>query len=667
MDGDSAIQLKVAATAVEDAGRGVGRIDPLMLLSLGSSTGSFFAINGRRNGYVRTPPQHLRSWDGELLLIESTTRANTGVAEGALVVVAVHALAKLALSLRIKKQSAFGPEVLRRNLEGVPLAIGDRCRLPLTNRQEAKLHLFAVEPDGPCLIDDFTEFNETENPVGKGAPAADGPQYKDLGSLLRVVDGVREVVEWPMRHRGVFAHLGIAPPKGIWLDGPTGTGKTTIARAVAAETKSYFQTVNAAEIVDKFYGGSKQQLRNTFETARKPATSIIFIDEIDAILQNRDMLSGEKQVEHRIVAQLLTLMDGLAERGEVMVFAATNLPGGIDPALRHPCRFDREIRVDPPDREGRREILAVHTRTMPSDRDVNLSKLASPTNGDVGADIAVLCREAAMSALRRGGEIAVGKTPQGASIFVAAHDWEAAPREVTPTVLREVFIEIPEAHSAAVAGIDQLRERLVRAVHLPLGESARFTRLGVQPPRGVLLQGRPAPGKTLVARALATQAQAGFISVRGPEMPAERLGASERVLREIFARARLAAPWVIFFNEIDAVAGRRGSGDGATVERLVAQLLTKMDGITPPRGVVVLAATNRVDLIDPALPRSDRFDIVLDRALPDTVSRRSIFAIGSRCRRGRSCGANRGLRGCRHSRNLPAGCAGCVGPRARGE
>jgi transitional endoplasmic reticulum ATPase len=398
-----------------------------------------------------------------------------------------------------------------------------------------------------------------------------------------------------------------------------------IACAVVAETKSDFQTVNAAEIVDKFYGAAKQQLRNTFETARKPATSIIFIDEIDAILQYRDMLSGEKQVERRIVALLLTLMDSLAERGEVMVVAPTNLPGGIDPALRHPCRFDHEIRVDPPDREGRREILAVHTRTMPSDRDVDLSKLASPTNGYVDADIAVLCREAAMSSLRRGGEIAVGKTPDFASIFVAGHDWEAAPREVTPTVLREVSTEIPEAHSAAVVGINQLRDRLVRAVHLPLGESARFTRLGVQPPRAVLLQGRPGPGKTLVARALATEAQAGFISVRGPELPAEWLGASERVLREIFARARLAATCVIFLYEIDAIAGRRGSSGGATVERLVAQLLTEMDGITPPRGVVVLAATNRVDLIDPAVLRSDRFAILLYMPLPDTVSRRSIF------------------------------------------
>jgi transitional endoplasmic reticulum ATPase len=438
---------------------------------------------------------------------------------------------------------------------------------------------------------------------------------------------VREVVELPLRNRAVFAHLGISPPKGVLLVGPPGTGKTMIARAVAAESRAHFITINGPEIVDRYYGASEQQLRTVFETARKRAPTIIFIDEIDAIAQKRDALGGEKQVERRIVAQLLTLMDGLAGRGEVMVLAATNLPDGIDPALRRPGRFDREIRVDPPDREGRREILAVHTRAMPLGGDVDLAVLAAETHGHVGADLAALCREAAMAALRRSGGLMMTGTPDLAALRVEDRDFRVALREVTPSALREVFVEVPDVRWADVAGMDGLRDTLIRAVQQPLADPERFTRLGVRPPRGVLLHGRPGTGKTLIARALATEAQAGFISVRGPELLAEWQGASERALREVFSRARMAAPCIVFFDEIDAIAGRRGSGGGATVERMVAQLLTEMDGITQPGGLMVLAATNRPDLIDPALLRPGRFDLVLEMPLPDAAARAAMLAV----------------------------------------
>ena len=357
-----------------------------------------------------------------------------------------------------------------------------------------------------------------------------------------------------------------------------------------------------------------------FETARKRAPAIIFIDEIDAIAQKRDALSGEKQVERRIVAQLLTLMDGLAGRGEVIVLAATNLPDGIDPALRRPGRFDREIRIDPPDREGRREILAVHTRAMPLGGNVDLAALAAETHGYVGADLAALCREGAMAALRRSGGLSPTVTPDLATLRVEGRDFQAALREITPSALREVFVEVPDVRWGDVAGIDGLRETLIRAVQQPLAEPERFARLGVRPPRSVLLHGRPGTGKTLIARALATEAQAGFISIRGPELLTEWQGASERALREIFNRARMASPCIVFFDEIDAIAGRRGGG-GATVERMVAQLLTEMDGITQPGGLVVLAATNRPDLVDPALLRPGRFDLVVEMPLPDEAAR----------------------------------------------
>jgi len=630
MSHDTTLALTVAQATAEDAGRGVARIDPAALLALGGGTGALLAITGQRTAFVRALPQRQALRGQTILHLDTATRLNAGLAVGAQAQVTLHAPPAVAGRLKIEAPAGITQAMAQRGLTGVPLCLGESFRLPLTNGREAELRVIALAPEGPCMLAETTTIEIAARPRETQRETGAGPRYEDLGGLSRVVQRVREVVEWPLRNREVFAHLGIAPPKGVLLVGPPGTGKTMIARAVAAETGSHFITINAPEIVDKYYGASEQQLRATFETARKQAPAIIFIDEIDAIAQKRDALSSEKQVERRIVAQLLTLMDGLAERGEVMVLAATNLPDGIDPALRRPGRFDREIRVDPPDRAGRREILAVHTRAMPLGRDVDLSALAEATHGHVGADLAALCREAGMAALRRDGAMEAGRSPDLAALQVEARDFTAALREITPTALREVFVEIPDIGWDQVAGIDHLRDTLIRAVQLPLAEPARFARLGVKPPRGVLLHGRPGTGKTLIARALASEAQAGFISVRGPELLAEWQGASERALHEIFARARMAQPCVVFFDEIDSIAGRRGSGGGATVERMVAQLLTEMDGITEPGGLVVLAATNRPDLIDPALLRPGRFDLVLEMPIPDEAGRASLFAVHTR-------------------------------------
>jgi transitional endoplasmic reticulum ATPase len=512
--------------------------------------------------------------------------------------------------------------LLARALEGVPLCQGDWFRLPLVDGGEIEFSVQHLEPAGPALGASGTRI-EVSPAAG---PIAETVRYEDLGGLGAVVERVREVVELPLKNRAAFARLGISPPKGVLLSGPPGTGKTMIARAVASETGAHFIAVNGPEIVDRFYGASEQQLRKIFETARVKAPCIIFIDEIDAIAPKREGLSGEKQVERRIVAQLLTLMDGLTGRGEVMVLAATNLPDNIDPALRRPGRFDREIRVAPPDRQGRTEILGVHTRAMPLAPDTDLAALAAATHGYVGADLAALCREAAIAAIRRAGGASVSAADL-AVLEVGMADFSAALKGITPTALREVFVDIPDARWSDVVGLDALRSVLERAILLPLARPDLFAALGIKPPRGVLLHGRPGTGKTLLARALANEAAANFISVRGPELLSEWQGASERALRDLFARARMAAPCILFFDEIDAVAGRRGGADGATVERMVAQLLTEMDGVGEPGGVMVLGATNRPDRIDPALLRPGRFDLVVEIPLPGPAAREAMLKL----------------------------------------
>lgn len=618
------LRRQVEGARAEDAGRGLLRLDPADMATIGVATGGLVAVTGGRTAFARALPLPPVSRGRGKVALDGATRGNAQAAIGEAVALAAAPAPVRARRLRLAVGGAAPAEpALRRALDGVPLAEGDTLRLPLVGGREAALRVAFLEPPGPALLDAATTI-ETEG----GARGGDGVRYEDLGGLGRVVDRIREVVELPLRHRDAFAALGIAPPKGVLLVGPPGTGKTLIARAVATESRAHFIPVNGPEIVDRYYGASEQALRAVFEEARKKAPAVIFVDEIDAIAPKRDALSGEKQVERRIVAQLLTLMDGLAARGEVMVLAATNLPDSLDPALRRPGRFDREIRIDPPDRTGRREILAVHSRAMPLAPDVDLETLAERTPGMVGADLAALCREAAMAALRRAGALSPeGLSVAAADLAVGAADFEEALGSVTPSALRETYVEIPDVRWSDVAGADRLRDALTRAVEWPLRRPALFKRLGIRPPRGVLLHGAPGTGKTLAAKALANEAGCGFIAIRGPELLTHWQGASERALKEIFARARQAAPCILFFDEIDAIAPRRGSGEGATLDRMVAQFLTEMDGVADPPGVVVLGATNRLDRMDPALLRPGRFDLVLRMELPDQAGRAAILAL----------------------------------------
>ena len=620
MSGASAT-LTVAPARPEDASRGIVRLDPAMLLLLEVPTGGLLEIAGASKTYARGLPLPPAQRGGAAIQADANVRANAGVSLGDHVRVSAAPAAPVAAQVKLCAPAGLSPGLLGAALSGVALCAGDQFRLALVDGGQADCRVQSIAPPGPAFAGPATRIEIT----AAAGPSEAAVRYEDLGGLSAAVARVREVVEWPLKHPAAFARLGISAPRGVLLSGPPGTGKTMIARAVAAETKAHFTAVNGPEIVDKYYGASEQQLRKVFETARAQAPAIIFIDEIDAIAPKRDQLSGEKQVERRIVAQLLTLMDGLSGRGQVMVLAATNLPDGIDPALRRPGRFDREIRINPPDRQGRAEILAVHTRAMPLHGDVCLATLAAGTHGYVGADLAALCREAAIAALRRAGLPTAPAAIE--SLRVTAADFATAQQTITPTALREAFVDVPEVPWSAVAGLDEIRARLERAVLRPLRAPEQFAALGVRPPRGVLLHGAPGTGKTLLARALATAAEAGFIAVRGPELLSQWQGASERALREVFARARQAAPCIIFFDEIDAIAGTRGGGDGATVERLVAQLLTEMDGITDPAGVLVLAATNRLDRIDPALLRPGRFDVIIPMPLPDAAARGAMLRL----------------------------------------
>ncbi|MEJ2119008.1 MAG: AAA family ATPase, partial [Alphaproteobacteria bacterium] len=424
--------------------------------------------------------------------------------------------------------------------------------------------------------------------------------YEDIGGLHREVRRVREMIELPLKYPEVFLHLGIEAPKGLLLYGPPGTGKTLIARACAHEVGVQFFHVNGPEIIDKMYGASEAHLRNMFKEAEKAAPAIIFIDEIDAIAQNRGALSGERQLERRVVAQLLALMDGLESRGQITVIAATNMPDELDPALRRPGRFDRELNIGAPDAEARLEILEIHSRGMPLAVDVDMKELARYTHGYVGADLAALCREAAMSALRR---------------------------EIQPSALREISVEVPEVRWSDVGGLDEVKALLTESVLWPLTHRELFTEAGIRPSRGAVLHGPPGTGKTLLAKALAGESEANFLAVKAPQLVSMWAGESEKAVREIFRKARQVTPAIIFFDEIDALAPTRGGGGNQVAERIAAQLLTELDGVEELKGVFVLAATNRLDCVDPALLRPGRFDSLVELKAPDKAERLAILKV----------------------------------------
>ncbi|RLI87311.1 MAG: AAA family ATPase [Archaeoglobales archaeon] len=712
----SEITLKVNQAYPSDSGRGIARLDPDAMLKLQISPGDVIEIEGKRKTVAKVWRAPKRDWGRGIIRVDRFIRENAGVSVGDTVRVRKTAYqpAKVVIIAPLRKMDfrVYGMDIgdyLKHQLLKRPVIEGDL--IPLIGApalagfgkygQQALLFVAVkTEPKGVVIIDELTKVIYRDRPakgferLGRG-----GITYEDIGGLKEELQKVREIIELPLRYPELFQRLGIDPPKGVLLYGPPGTGKTLIAKAVANEIGASFFTINGPEIMSKFYGESEQRLREIFEEAKENAPSIIFIDEIDSIAPKREEVTGE--VERRVVAQLLTLMDGLEERGQVIVIGATNRIDAVDPALRRPGRFDREIEIGVPDREGRFEILQIHTRNMPLEPEYSrefvlpalerlrrmldedgedsglidiaieeiskaeskeevrrivekiippealpelereiikdmLRTIADQTHGFVGADIEALCKEAAMKALRRYlPQIDLTREEIPAelleSIRVTMDDFKEALKGIEPSAMREVLVELPKITWEDVGGLEDVKREIMEAVEWPLRFPEKFRRFGIKPPKGVLLYGPPGTGKTLIAKAVANETKANFISVKGSELLSKWLGESEKAVRKIFRKARQVAPCIVFFDEIDAIAQMRGIEEGSrAVERVVNQLLTEMDGLEELEGVIVIGATNRPDILDPALLRPGRFDRLVYVRPPDKKSRLAIFRIHTR-------------------------------------
>ena len=631
------VQLKVAQAKERDVGRGIVRIGSRYMRMLGCNAGDVVEIEGKSLAAARALYAYPSDENLDIIRMDAILRKNAGVSIGDKVTVR-KASVKRAISVKIapvgyavKFDSQF-TNYIKSQLENYPLVEGNIVQVPVFG-QPLALMVVSTKPSGVVLMDEKTNVITLDRPVSE--QFIKRVTYEDIGGLHEEIQKIREMVELPLRYPELFKRLGIEPPKGVLLYGPPGCGKTLIAKAVANEADAYFIAINGPEIMSKYYGESEQRLREVFEQAKKNAPAIIFIDEIDAIAPKREEVTGE--VEKRVVAQLLSLMDGLEARGDIIVIGATNRINAIDPALRRPGRFDREIYIPPPDKRGRYEILLIHTRNMPLAPDVDLMKLASITHGFVGADLAALCREAAMKALRRilpQIDLEQERIPPEIleKIFVTMDDFMQAFGEITPSALREITIELPTVHWEDVGGLEDVKQQLREAVEWPLKKPELFKRMGIKPPKGVLLYGPPGCGKTLIAKAVATESEANFIAIKGPEVLSKWVGESEKAIREIFRKARMSAPAIIFIDEIDAIAPVRGAGfgDSRVTERIISQLLTEMDGIEKLENVVVIAATNRPDIVDPALLRPGRFDRLIYIPPPDEKARLEILKIHTR-------------------------------------
>ncbi|MGC9133933.1 MAG: AAA family ATPase [Caldisphaera sp.] len=630
------IILRVSEARPRDTGKRRVRIDVDIMKQLNVEPGDIVEIEGKKKTVAVVWPSLPEDQGLDIIRMDGILRKNADINIGDKVIVR-KAIPKQATKVKlaptvhsISVDEGF-KKYVKKKLVGTPVIEGDVIVVPVIG-QAVQLTVIDTRPRGIVIISEKTSVDILEKPMTQiNVPKV---TYEDIGGLREVVSRIRELVELPLRHPELFARLGIEPPKGVLLFGPPGTGKTLLAKAVATESDAYFVAINGPEIMSKFYGESEQRLREIFEEAKKNAPAIIFIDEIDAIAPKRDEVVGE--VERRVVAQLLALMDGLENRGQVIVIGATNRPNAVDPALRRPGRFDREIEVPLPDKQGRLEILQIHTRHMPLDNDVDMERLSEITKGYTGADLAALVKEAAMHALRRylpEIDIEQEKIPVEVleKMVVTMEDFIAAFKEITPSGLREIQVEIPEVHWEDIGGLDSLKQELREVVEWPLKYPNSFKRIGVQPPKGVLLFGPPGTGKTLLAKAVATESGANFITVRGPEVLSKWVGESEKAIREIFKKARQYAPAVVFFDEIDAIAALRGTDEGTRVgERIVSQLLTEIDGITDLQNVVVIAATNRPEMVDPALIRPGRLEKLVYVPPPDERGRLEILQIHTR-------------------------------------
>ncbi|MFI5449281.1 MAG: CDC48 family AAA ATPase [Candidatus Bathyarchaeia archaeon] len=629
------VSLRVADARQRDVGHGKVRIDNDTMQKLGITAGDFVEIHGKKMTVAVAWPAYAEDQGQEIVRMDGLIRRNAGVALNEYVSVKkaevkdAQAIVFAPTDVRLSVDEEFVSFVKRRFMD-MPFIEGDMTLLSIFG-SAVPLIVTRTRPHGAVKIGETSHVQVLSEPTPekKGIPIV---TYEDIGGLHEEIQRIREMVELPLRHPELFQRLGIEPPRGVFLYGPPGCGKTLLAKAVANESDANFYVISGPEIMSKFYGESEARLREIFQKAQETSPSIIFIDEMDAIAPKREEVTGE--VERRVVAQLLSLMDGMGSRGNIIVIGATNRPNAIDPALRRPGRFDREIEIGVPDKAGRNEVLQIHTRNMPLAEDMDLKRLSDVTHGYTGADIASLCREAAMKALRRYiPEINLEEEripPETLEkMVVKMDDFMSAYREITPTAMREVYVEVPQVHWSEVGGLKRVKQELMESVEWPLKKPEVFQRMGIKPPRGILLYGPPGCGKTLLARAVATESEANFISIKGPEIFSKWVGESEKAIREVFRKGRTAAPAIIFFDELDAIVPKRGLGyaDSGASERVISQLLTEIDGIETLQNVLVIAATNRPDILDPAVMRPGRFDRLIYVPSPDVDSLKEIFKV----------------------------------------
>jgi len=629
--------LRVAEALAKDVGRAVARLDPQDMAKIGVGVGDIVQIKGKKPTVAKTMPAYAEDRGKEIIQIDGITRENAqaGLGEKVQIEKIGFENASTVVLAPVTSSKAFISEkdrkYLGRLLEGLPVTIGDKVRATFLGSRYQEFSVVDTNPKGVVLIGPLSNIKvKGEATVQKEKT---GVTYEDIGGLQREIQRIREMIELPLKYPELFEKLGIEAPKGVLLHGPPGCGKTLIARAVANETDAYFLHVSGPEVIHKFYGESEANLRAIFEKASQNAPAIVFLDEIDAIASKREEVRGDQQVERRVVAQLLALMDGLKSRGQVIVIGATNIPNVLDPALRRPGRFDREICLSIPDKTGRLQILNIHTRGMPLASDVDLQKLAEITHGFVGADLEALSREAAMTVLRKlmpKIEFDAEYIPYEmlSELQVTMDDFLEALKEIEPSAIREVFIEVSDVKWDDVGGLEEAKRVLIETIEWPLKYPDLFEQAHTKPPKGILLTGVPGTGKTLLAKAVASQSQVNFISVKGPALLSKWVGESEKGIREVFKKAKQASPCIVFFDEIDAIVPTRGaSADSHVTERVLSQFLTELDGIEELKGVVVLAASNRPDIIDPALLRAGRFDIQLELPVPDEKTRLTIFKV----------------------------------------
>ncbi len=659
------VELKVAEAVQDDVNKGIIRIDTNFMQQIGVRPGDIVEIKGERVTVAIVDRAYPGDMGLNIIRMDGITRrnANTSISETVHVKKSEVKEAKKVTIAPARKDVMIkaSPIFFKRGLLGRAVVKGDLVSLGGAGSRktsmsgspffddifnvfdengnsgfgvfgELKFIIINTDAKGPIIVTESTEIDYKPEAVEVAEETVPDTSYEDIGGLDNEIKMVREMVELPLKHPEIFERLGVEPPKGVLLSGPPGTGKTLLAKAVANETHANFTVINGPEIMSKYYGQSEENIRKIFEDAEKNSPSIIFIDELDAIASKREETKGE--VEKRVVAQLLALMDGLKSRGKVVVIAATNMPNSLDPALRRPGRFDRELEIGVPDRQGRLNVLKIHTRNMPLSKKVNLESIANITYGFVGADLEALTKEAAMSVIRRilpdiklDDETTISKELLE-KLVIMAKDFKNALKVVRPSAMREFLVEVPSVKWSDVGGLEELKQELKEAVDWPLKSPEAFKRMGVRPPRGVLIYGAPGTGKTLLAKAVANETNANFILVKGPEMLSKWVGESEKAVRKVFEKARQTSPTIVFFDEIDSIAPRRGlSQDSHVTERVVNQILTEMDGLEEMNDVIVIASTNRPDILDTALLRPGRFDRIILAPVPDIKTREAIFTV----------------------------------------